>query len=105
VLMWGQVLSGMKPTDPPVEGPKNHPTMALVWLRDYQGEGGKTSKICTTTMGAAVDLENEGLRRLLVNAAYWAAGLEGPDSGQGRCELRGRVQAELVWLRQVQAGA
>jgi hypothetical protein len=27
-------------------------------------------------MGAAVDLENEGLRRLLVNAAYWAAGLE-----------------------------
>ena len=48
----------------------------VVWLRDYKGEGGKTSKICTTTMGAAVDLENEGLRRLLVNAAYWAAGLE-----------------------------
>ena len=76
VLMLGQVLTGMKPTDPPVEGPKNHPMMALVWLRDYKGESGKTSKICTTTMGAAVDLENEGLRRLLVNAAYWAAGLE-----------------------------
>jgi hypothetical protein len=27
-------------------------------------------------MGAAVDLENEGLRRLLVNACYWAVGLE-----------------------------
>ena len=26
-------------------------------------------------MGAAVDLENEGLRRLLVNAAYYAVGL------------------------------
>jgi hypothetical protein len=76
VLMLGQVLTGMKPTDPPVEGPKNHPMMALVWLRDYKGENGKTSKICTTTMGAAVDLENEGLRRLLVNAAYWAVGLE-----------------------------
>src|SRR3974390_1823957 len=76
VLVWGQVLSGMKPTDPPVEGAKNHPMMALVWLRDYTGESGKTSKVFTTTMGAAVDLENEGLRRLLVNAAYWAAGLE-----------------------------
>ena len=75
-LVWGQVLSGMKPTDPPVEGAKNHPMMPVVWLRDYTGESGKTSKICTTTMGAAVDLENEGLRRLLVNAAYWAVGLE-----------------------------
>ena len=27
-------------------------------------------------MGVAVDLENGGLRRLLVNAAHWAAGLE-----------------------------
>ena len=76
VLVWGQVLSGMKPTDPPVEGAKNHPMMPVVWLRDYTGESGKTSKVFTTTMGAAVDLENEGLRRLLVNAAYWAVGLE-----------------------------
>jgi hypothetical protein len=76
VLMRGQVLTGMKPGDPPVEGPKNNPMMPLVWLRDYTGEGGKTSRVFTTTMGAAVDLENEGLRRLLVNAAYWAAGLE-----------------------------
>ena len=76
VLVWGEVLSGMKPSDPPVEGPKNHPMMPVVWLRNYTGEQGKTSKICTTTMGAAVDLENEGLRRLLVNACYWATGLE-----------------------------
>jgi hypothetical protein len=76
VLVWGQVLSGMKPTDPPVEGPKNHPMMPLVWRRDYTGENGKASKVFTTTTGAAVDLENEGLRRLLVNAAYWAVGLE-----------------------------
>ena len=27
-------------------------------------------------MGAATDLESEGTRRLLVNAAYWAVGLE-----------------------------
>ena len=76
VLVWGQVLSGMKPTDPPVEGPKNQPMMPLAWLRNYTGEKRKTAKVFTTTMGAAVDLESEGLRRLLVNAAYWAAGLE-----------------------------
>jgi hypothetical protein len=50
--------------------------MPVAWLRDYTGENGKTSKVFTTTMGAAVDLENEGLRRLLVNAAYRAVGLE-----------------------------
>ncbi len=76
VLVRGQVLSGMKPTDPPVEGRKNDPMMPLVWARDYTGPSGKTSRIVTTTMGAAVDLENPGLRRLLVNACYWCAGLE-----------------------------
>lgn len=76
VLVRGEVLSGMKSTDAPVGGAKNQPMMPVVWVRDYTGPRGKVSKICTTTMGAAVDLENEGLRRLLVNACYWAAGLE-----------------------------
>jgi len=75
VLVRGQVLKGMKPSDTPVENEKNNPLMPLVWVRDYTGAGGHTSKIVTTTMGAAVDLENEGLRRLLVNACYWAVGL------------------------------
>jgi len=76
VLVRGQVLSGMKPADPPVEGAKNQPMMPLAWLRNYTGDQGKTSRVFTTTMGAAVDLQSEGLRRLLVNAAYWAVGLE-----------------------------
>lgn len=75
VLLWGQVLSGMKPTDGPVAGKKNDPMMPLVWTREYKGETGNTAKIFTTTMGAAVDLANEGVRRLVVNAAYWATGL------------------------------
>lgn len=77
VLVWGEVLSGMKPTDAPLEGAKNHPMMPVAWVRIYKGDSGKTSKVFTTTMGAAVDLQDEGLRRLLVNAAYWAVGLEG----------------------------
>jgi hypothetical protein len=76
VLVWGQVLTGMKPTDPPLAGPKNDPMMPLAWIRDYTGPAGKVSKIFTTTMGASVDFESEGLRRLVVNACYWATGLE-----------------------------
>ncbi len=76
VLLLGQVLSGMTPADPPVAGAKNDPMMPLAWTRTYTGPGGKTSRIFTTTMGAAVDLQNEGLRRLLVNACFWAVGLE-----------------------------
>ena len=75
VLVWGQVLSGMRPEDPPLPGPKNQPMMPVVWTRNYTGPAGKTSRIVTTTMGAAVDLESEDLRRLLVNACYWSVGL------------------------------
>ena len=76
VLVWGQVLSGMSPNDPPVAGTKNQPMMPVVWVRNHAGPKGRTSKIVTATMGAAVDLQNEGLRRLMVNASYWAVGLE-----------------------------
>jgi len=77
ILVRGEVLSGMKPDDSRVSGPKNNPLMPLVWTRHYRGQEGKDSRILATTMGAAVDLENEGLRRLLVNGCYWAVGLEG----------------------------
>jgi hypothetical protein len=76
VLMYGQVLEGMKPTDKPVSDAKNNPMMPLIWVRNYSGETGKASRIICSTIGAAVDLESEGLRRLLVNACYWALGLE-----------------------------
>lgn len=75
VLVRGQVLSGMKPTDAPLEGPKNNPMMPLVWLLNYSGGNGKTNEIFTTTMGASTDFESAGLRRLIVNACYWTLGL------------------------------
>jgi hypothetical protein len=84
ILVRGQVLVGMNPMDAPVEGKqkptdkyeKNNPLQPIVWTRSYKNEAGKTNKILTTTMGAATDLQNEGLRRLVVNAAYWAVGIE-----------------------------
>lgn len=77
-LFLGAVLSGMKPTDQPIAGKKNDPMMPIAWTKTYKLPGGQEGKSFCTTMGASTDFENEGLRRLVVNAAYWLTGLEVP---------------------------
>ena len=76
ILLRGQVIAGMKPTDPPVEGKKNEPMMPLVWLRNHTWENGNVSRIMCSTMGAATDFASAGFRRCIVNGCYWAVGLE-----------------------------
>jgi hypothetical protein len=88
-LILGQVLEGMKSTDKPVEGEKNDPMMPVAWVKTYTGEAGKTGRVFTTTMGASQDLLAEGTRRLLVNAVYWAVGLEDKISGKANVGLVG----------------
>jgi hypothetical protein len=75
-IVMGAVLKGMKPTDEPVEGKKNDPMMPVAWVRTYKGEGEKEGRVFATTMGAATDLSADGTRRMVVNAVYWALGLE-----------------------------
>jgi hypothetical protein len=75
-LVLGAVLEGMKPTDKPVAGKPNDPMMPIAWIKTYTTASGKTARVFATTMGASQDLLSEGLRRLLVNACYWAVGLE-----------------------------
>ena len=74
VLIHGQVLVGMEPTDAPKS---DTVTMPMVWIKTYTGDEGNTSRVLNTTMGASVDLESEGLRRLLVNGCYWCMGMGG----------------------------
>ena len=88
ILMRGQVLKGMKPADPPAdytkkradggEQPVNDPMMPLAWTREVKASSGATQKIFTHTMGAATDLQSEGLRRMVVNAVFWGLGMEVP---------------------------
>lgn len=73
VLVFGQVLVGMDPADEPNT---DKPMMPLAWIKTYTGEQGKASRVFCTTMGASMDLESEGLRRLLVNGCYWCMGME-----------------------------
>ena len=85
ILLRGQVLSGMAPDSPPAKGRKkthegidrdlNDPMMPIAWVRTPLNEKGKRNTIVTCTMGAATDLLNDDLRRLIVNGAYWTTGL------------------------------
>ncbi len=86
VLLRGQVLQGMSPDDEPDEGKKNDPMMPLVWTRETAlvvltpGSGepkeGLTRRTVCTTLGASQDFSSEGLRRVLVNSAFWCLELE-----------------------------
>jgi len=89
ILVRGQVLKGMKPSDAPADYKKkratdkqeqgvNDPMMPVAWARLHKNEKGKENKVFATTMGSATDLQNEGMRRLVVNAVYWGLGLDVP---------------------------
>ena len=67
VLLHGQTLVGMNPADAPN---LKKAIMPIAWLRDVKGASGKTSRFLCTTIGAAIDLQSEDLRRLFVNACY-----------------------------------
>ena len=92
VLLKGQVLEGMQPDDKPVDGPKNNPMMPLFWTKTFTGSQGKPARIVCTTMGAATDFQNEGLRRAVVNSVYWALGLEDLIPAESNVEIVGEFE-------------
>jgi hypothetical protein len=50
--------------------------MPIAWVKTYTGASGKIGRVFTSTMGSSQDFQSEGYRRLLVNACYWAVGME-----------------------------
>jgi len=88
-LIMGQVLTGMKPTDPPNPAKKLVP---VAWIKTYTGESGKPARVFTTTMGHAGDLLSEGFRRLLVNAAYWCVGMEDRIPPRAKVDFVGKYE-------------
>jgi hypothetical protein len=82
ILMRGYVLKGMSPRDEPDSYRKkrksddqeqgiNDPAMPVAWTRIHTPASGKANRVFCTTMGAATDLVNEGLRRMVINAVLW----------------------------------
>jgi type 1 glutamine amidotransferase len=92
-LVLGQVLEGMKPDDKPVATRQNDPMMPVAWTKTYTLTPGAAARVFTTTMGAAQDFESEGLRRLLVNACYWALGREDLIPAKSNVEFVGSFKA------------
>lgn len=89
ILLRGQVVAGMTPESGPAtqakprksDGktqPVNEPMMPVAWTREVANPAGKTNRVFCTTMGDAIDLKSEGLRRLVVNAVHWGLGLDVP---------------------------
>jgi len=76
VLVRGAVLDGMSRDNQPVTDGRNAPMMPLVWTRERALPSGGTQRVVTSTLGASVDFADAGVRRVLVNAVFWLAGLE-----------------------------
>jgi len=73
VLATGQVLDGMRADSPP--DPEKE-LMPVAWTRTYAAADGAPARVFATTHGASEDFLNPGFRRMLLNAALWAVGLE-----------------------------
>jgi hypothetical protein len=82
----------MQPDDQPVANEKNDPMMPVAWTKSYTGKSGETARVFTTTMGSSQDLLSEGLRRLLVNASYWALKMDGQISADSSVAIVGSYE-------------
>lgn len=71
-LLMGQPTRTLEP-----DAPDNTDKVPLpiAWTKTWVGNAGKESPIFHFTMGSAKDFENEGVRRVTINAVYWGLGL------------------------------
>ena len=104
VLLWGQVLEGMDPDSPVLAGEKNDPMMPLVWLRELDRGDGLHQRIVCSTIGASTDCESEDLRRVFVNACYWALGLADAIPEQSRVDYVGEFNPTPFGFGRFQRG-
>ncbi len=73
ILARGKILNGMTPDAEPDTSKEMLP---VAWVRNYKLPSGKTGRAFTTTHGASQDLLSDGFRRMVINAAFWAMGME-----------------------------
>lgn len=72
-LVWGQPLMGRQPDDPPNQELEPLP---VAWVKPWQTSGKQPARVFHCTIGSGTDFKSPGLRRLLVNAAYWGLEME-----------------------------
>ena len=72
-LVWGQPLMGRNDDDVP--NLKKEP-LPVAWFKNWKTSKGKSARVFHSTMGSGKDLQSTGLRRLIINAAYWGMGMD-----------------------------
>ena len=77
----------MQPTDKAAIGAQNEPKLPVAWTKTYKG-----ARVFATTMGSSQDLLNEGSDELIVNATYWALGLEKKIAAKSRVDIVGMYE-------------
>ena len=98
-LVMGEVTQTLEPGSPAVAGQKNNPMMPVAWTKSYRTTSGKTARVFTTTMGASQDFAYEGTRRLVVNAVYWALGMESRIPERSNVEVVGEFKPSRFGFR------
>lgn len=78
-VLLGEVCKTMEPNSGPTAATKkNSPMMPIAWT--YQRDAGAKGRVFTSTIGGAMrgkdDWANEGMRRMFVNACFWALKME-----------------------------
>ncbi len=85
-LVYGQPLIGRKQGG--ADNPEKEP-LPVVWIKDWMTSEGKKARVLHSTMGSAGDLENPGLRRLVINGVYWGLGMEDKISADSSVDFVG----------------
>jgi hypothetical protein len=85
-LVMGQPLVGRKYDDPPNE--KLEP-LPVAWVKNWRTSTGRDARVFHSTMGSGTDLRSAGLRRLIINAAYWGMGMESAISATRSVDIVG----------------
>jgi Trehalose utilisation len=85
-LVWGQPLMGRKHDDEP--NTKLEP-LPVAWFKNWQTSEGKSARVFQCTMGSGIDFQSAGLRRLVINAAYWGMEMETAISATRSVEIVG----------------
>jgi type 1 glutamine amidotransferase len=88
-LVMGQPLIGRE------QGGKDNPNkepLPVVWFKNWKTSNGKLARVLHSTMGSARDLQNPGLRRLVVNGVYWGLDMEDKISADSSVDYVGAYE-------------
>ena len=88
-LVLGQPLIGREP------GGKSNPDkkpLPVAWTTHWKTSDNQTARVFQSTMGSGKDFESPGLRRLIINAAYWCLGLEDRIAAKSSVAYVGKYQ-------------